>query len=296
MVKTAERNNLTYAYATHTYSGAIVDVPVFSRNSSISSCEPPSTTATIGFLTRDPISYEGSDWNLYEYCHSRSLNGFDPFGEDDSSGGSGPPNFGVPPGPDHPMSWWPRKKPPRRPAVAPAPWYPPPLFPTPTAPQTTPIPPTPDPPIGVPSKRVKCGCSCNGGGSIRQLVVETEDNGDPVSACQRACFDASFVQPGGPAVTYGCRVVGPFPPVQFRCGHIGGAIEPIDSGFSPLDCSVRECARTCGNNYTMCNVACGSCFIFGPTPAAAACGIACAALCNNESKNCNYNCSFCKKP
>ena len=84
MVKTAERNNSTYAYATHTYSGAIVDVPVFSQNSSISSCEPPSTTATIGSFTRDPIGFEGSDWNLYEYVSGKPLHVVDPFGLQDS--------------------------------------------------------------------------------------------------------------------------------------------------------------------------------------------------------------------
>ena len=81
MVETAERYTSTYAYATHMYSGAIIDVPVFSWTSSISSTEPPSTTKTIGFLTRDPIGYEGSEWGLYEYGLSSPIEFSDPTGE-----------------------------------------------------------------------------------------------------------------------------------------------------------------------------------------------------------------------
>ncbi len=32
------------------------------------------------WLTRDPIGYEGSEWDLYEYCRSRPLEHFDPEG------------------------------------------------------------------------------------------------------------------------------------------------------------------------------------------------------------------------
>ena len=80
MVETAERYTSAYAYASHTYSGAIVDVPVFSWTSSISSCEPPSTTATIGLLTRDPIGYEGSPYGLYEFLRSSATDLTDPTG------------------------------------------------------------------------------------------------------------------------------------------------------------------------------------------------------------------------
>lgn len=39
------------------------------------------TTKPIGFCSRDPIGYEGSEWNLYEYVSSNPLNLVDPFGE-----------------------------------------------------------------------------------------------------------------------------------------------------------------------------------------------------------------------
>jgi len=39
-----------------------------------------SATTTIGFLTRDPIKYRGSKWNLYELFDGRALNGRDPSG------------------------------------------------------------------------------------------------------------------------------------------------------------------------------------------------------------------------
>ena len=39
-----------------------------------------STTTTPGFLTRDPIGYEGSEWNLYQYLNSSPLYKMDPSG------------------------------------------------------------------------------------------------------------------------------------------------------------------------------------------------------------------------
>ena len=91
MVSTTERNTSTYTYATQTYSGLIVDVPVFSWPSSILRCEPPSTTTTLGFLTRDPIGYRGSEWDLYEYCDSSPHGKTDPTGTDSYwIGGSNP--------------------------------------------------------------------------------------------------------------------------------------------------------------------------------------------------------------
>jgi|GEM_PF-2893356 hypothetical protein len=80
MAKAADRNTLTYAYAAHPYSNATGDVPVNSLESSVSKCESPSTTTTIGFLTRDPIGIEGSAWDLYEFVRGRSLGYLDPFG------------------------------------------------------------------------------------------------------------------------------------------------------------------------------------------------------------------------
>ncbi len=40
----------------------------------------PSTTTSIGFLTRDPIGYEGSEWSLYELVRSMPLIALDPSG------------------------------------------------------------------------------------------------------------------------------------------------------------------------------------------------------------------------
>jgi len=33
-----------------------------------------------GFVTRDPIGYAGSDWNLYEYVESKPVHVVDPTG------------------------------------------------------------------------------------------------------------------------------------------------------------------------------------------------------------------------
>ena len=38
------------------------------------------TTTAIGFCSRDPIGFEGSEWNLYEYVESNPLNSTDPTG------------------------------------------------------------------------------------------------------------------------------------------------------------------------------------------------------------------------
>jgi hypothetical protein len=65
MVIRAERNTPTSSYDAQTYSGSTVDVPVFSETSGIANLNPPSTTTSIGFLTRDPIGYHDG-WNLYQ--------------------------------------------------------------------------------------------------------------------------------------------------------------------------------------------------------------------------------------
>jgi hypothetical protein len=96
MAKAADRNAFTYAYAAHPYSNATLDVSVISLNSGVSKCESPSTTTTIGFLTRNPIGFEGSEWGLYELFDGRVLKSFDPSGLDSvectrkSGGGPGP--------------------------------------------------------------------------------------------------------------------------------------------------------------------------------------------------------------
>jgi len=40
-----------------------------------------STMSPSGFLSRDPIGFKGSEWNLYEYCESCPLVNLDPSGE-----------------------------------------------------------------------------------------------------------------------------------------------------------------------------------------------------------------------
>jgi len=40
-----------------------------------------STTTTTGLFTRDPIGFEGSEWNLCEYCEARPLFDVDPSGK-----------------------------------------------------------------------------------------------------------------------------------------------------------------------------------------------------------------------
>ena len=41
----------------------------------------PFTTTTIGLFTRDPIGYQGSEWDLYEFCNSVPLHSSDPDGQ-----------------------------------------------------------------------------------------------------------------------------------------------------------------------------------------------------------------------
>jgi len=80
----------------------------------------PFTTTTIGFLSRDPIWYKGSKWNLYRYVSGRVLIAADPFGTDLvltsptpgglPSEGGGFPYFPVPeplPGTTIPPEFWP---------------------------------------------------------------------------------------------------------------------------------------------------------------------------------------------
>jgi len=110
MAKAVDRNTLTYAYAAHPYSNATVDVPVISLKSSVSKCESPSTTTTIGFLTRDPIAYTAGSNNIYECVASGPLRAIDPSGLEGwipgpTVGGTNYP--WIPPGtvlPGHPNS------------------------------------------------------------------------------------------------------------------------------------------------------------------------------------------------
>lgn len=47
----------------------------------------------LGTCSRDPVGFEGSEWNLYEYCSGRALNGFDPLGTyDQPTAQDSPPN------------------------------------------------------------------------------------------------------------------------------------------------------------------------------------------------------------
>ncbi len=80
MAKAVDRNTLTFADAAHPCSNATGEVPVNSLKSSVSKCESPSTTTTIGFLTRNPIGYSTDDQLLYSYCSGKSLKRLDPTG------------------------------------------------------------------------------------------------------------------------------------------------------------------------------------------------------------------------
>ena len=80
MVKTVTRNNPTYAYDTPRYSSAFVDILILRQGFAEVGKTQPFTTTTIGFLTRDPIGYKGSPWNLFEYVGGRPLVDKDPNG------------------------------------------------------------------------------------------------------------------------------------------------------------------------------------------------------------------------
>ncbi len=54
---TLKRNDPTYAYDAPTYSSAIVDLPILWQGFTELGNTQPSTTATIGLFTRDPIGY-----------------------------------------------------------------------------------------------------------------------------------------------------------------------------------------------------------------------------------------------
>ncbi len=65
-------SNQAYVYDYETWSKTIVDVPVISLCCDESNLGPPSTTATIGFLTRDPIGYLAG-FGLYRLCIGASF-------------------------------------------------------------------------------------------------------------------------------------------------------------------------------------------------------------------------------
>jgi hypothetical protein len=48
----------------------------------VASVASPSTTMSIGFLSRDPIGFDGSPFNLYEFCQGFVLGSVDPSGLD----------------------------------------------------------------------------------------------------------------------------------------------------------------------------------------------------------------------
>jgi len=79
MVEPAKRIDATYAYDASTYSSVILDVPNLSLVLAEVSNTQPSTTTTIGFLTRDLIEFDGG-FNLYRYVHCSPLVLFDPMG------------------------------------------------------------------------------------------------------------------------------------------------------------------------------------------------------------------------
>lgn len=130
MVTTADRSTWTYVYATRTYSGTIVNAPIFSWTSVNSSCDPPSTTKTVGFLTRDPMGFVGGG-NLFEFIGSHAFDGVDPSGL----------FFEPPLGPLSYPRWW--QVPPQKLPPPPQPAPPPPPQPAPNPPPQPPPPPPP---------------------------------------------------------------------------------------------------------------------------------------------------------
>ena len=72
-------SNQAYVYDYETWSKTIVDVPVVSLCCDESNLGPTSTTTTIGFLTRDPIGFEGG-LDLYSYTANQPLRFSDPSG------------------------------------------------------------------------------------------------------------------------------------------------------------------------------------------------------------------------
>ena len=95
MTNALERNESIFAYDAARQKSAIVDIPMISFCYVESDLASPSTTATIGMLTRDPIGFMGSEWNLsrdpigfegskwllYRYADGNPLIKFDPSGE-----------------------------------------------------------------------------------------------------------------------------------------------------------------------------------------------------------------------
>ena len=80
MGQTIEHIEPTYAYDALTYSFAIVDVQSLSVVFSEAADPQPFTTTTIGFFTRDPIGFEGSEWGLYEFLSGKAVFSVDPSG------------------------------------------------------------------------------------------------------------------------------------------------------------------------------------------------------------------------
>ena len=75
-----ERIDATYAYDTPTHSVAIAPVSILSVINSEVGDPQPFTTTTIGSFTRDPIGFDGSEWDLYQFVKSRATVGLDPSG------------------------------------------------------------------------------------------------------------------------------------------------------------------------------------------------------------------------
>ena len=85
-IEVFEPNESIYAYDDATCSCAIIDVPIISLHYDESHPGPTFTTTPLGFLTRDPIGYEGSEWDLYESLGSNALVAMDPDGLHDNPG------------------------------------------------------------------------------------------------------------------------------------------------------------------------------------------------------------------
>ena len=80
MTEAFERSESIYAYDDVTTSGAIVDTSAISLHYVESKIEFPSTTISVGFLTRDPIGYAAGDANVYRFAFGNAPIGLDPLG------------------------------------------------------------------------------------------------------------------------------------------------------------------------------------------------------------------------
>ena len=80
-IESAKRSKSSYSYDYGSDLCGIVDLPFESLIYIESAIESPPTTTSIESFTRDPIGFEGSEWNMYECFGSSALIAIDPDGQ-----------------------------------------------------------------------------------------------------------------------------------------------------------------------------------------------------------------------